>query len=916
MGLSVCLFAGRLRSTHARCSGEMGVCVRWMLILVFLPMIASPAWAAKRLTVAQLEQVLLAERSTRKSDIEIARKINGIELSERLTDVALGRLNKQFASGSLPAMALLLLADKSAFLDPPANELPATPAPDAATQQQLLEAAKKFAVETLPHLPNLLATRTTFSFDDSPQEVTNGGYLQRIGLHLIGSSKAEVSVRNERESPSTHTRTSPSPAQGGLMTWGEFGSTLLIILSDSIQGKTTWSHWEQTPAGVVAVFHYEVPKTASHYEIDTPVEHVEANPGSNRWAYTGGTAAVTTTAMVRNKPGYQGYLWIDPATGTILRVTLVADLKGDSTIERGAILVEYGSVRIADQTVICPVRSLALSSAPDTVNATLKGAATEWLNENLFTSYHMFASTSRILDEQATASALSTTPLTANVRSDQASPADGQKSHPETASALPVPQQAATPSVKAPSEVAATAPVANVETPEQNSASNATDLLSEQRSAAAPLPAAPSTAPSTASQPQPYSPSLAPPSSQGEIPSSSPPFELSVNRLLMPVVVHDKQGRTIGDLTEQDFQVFDEGKPRPITAFNIEKRSTVGSRPAIAAEPNQQPPTNGNAATQTSILPERISVLLFDDMHMTFANIRYVQKAALKALDATLSGSDVAAVVSISGKINSGLTRDRAKLQNAILSLRPEGSNRTNNDDCPKVDYYQADLIENKHDAAALKDVVNQIMTVCSPRTPENIAESLAHSAAMHALSAGRQDVLETYATLKEIVRRMATLPGQRSLLLVSGGFLPIEEEARYAESQVLDLAMQSNVTINAMDARGLYTASMTASDDTQGRSPGQVEEYRRNSMRIAEEAMGELADGTGGTFFHDNNDLDAGFKPVTEASEVVYTLELSLQGVKANGSYHRLKVKVDREGMEIQARRGYFMPKPAKHEK
>jgi VWFA-related protein len=920
MGLRVCFVDCKSSPLTRDAVGKWGRGVRWILIPVFLPMIAFPSWAAKRLTVSQLEQMLITERFAHKSGIEIARKISDVELSERLTDPALERLNKGFASGSQPAMALLLLADRSAFLDPPASELPATPIPDAATQQHLLEAAKKFAVETLPNLPNLLATRTTFSFDDSPQEVMKGGYLQRIGLHLIGSSKAEVSVRNEKENPSTRTGTASSPAQGGLMTWGEFGSTLLIILSDSGEGKTAWSHWENTASGVVAVFHYEVPRTASHYEIDTPVEKVQPNGGSNRWAGNGGMAAMkasSTTAMVRTKPGYQGSLWIDPATGTILRVTLVADLKGNSTIERGAILVDYGPVSIADKTVICPVRSLALSSAPATVNTNFEGAATAWINENLFTDYHMFASTSRILSEQSAASDLSTAPITVNARNDQLSPAGGQKSRPETASTPPVPQQAANGSVKVLSDAPAPAPVAKVETPEQNAASNAIDLLSEQRPAAGPIPAAPTAAPSTASQPQPSSPTPVRPSSEVEIHSSAPPIELNVNRVLVPVVVHDKQGRTVGDLKKEDFQVFDEGKPRPISALNIEKRGTAGSRAAIAAEPDQQPPTNGDAANQTSILPERITVLLFDDMHLTFENITYLQKAALKALDDTLSGSDVAAVVSISGKINSGLTRDRAKLQNAIMSLRPQGINRTDIDDCPKVDYYQADLIENKRDPAALKDVVSQIMNVCSPNTPENLAERLADSSAMHSLSAGREDVLETYATLKEIVRRMATLPGQRSLLLISGGFLPIEEEARYAESQVLDLAMQSNVTINAIDARGLYTASITASDDnTRGRSPGQVEEYRRNSMRIAEEAMGELADGTGGTFFHNNNDLDAGFKAITEESEVVYTLELPLDGVKANGSYHLLEVKVDREGTTVQARRGYFMPKPEKPKK
>ena len=246
------------------------------------------------------------------------------------------------------------------------------------------------------------------------------------------------------------------------------------------------------PTGVVAVFHYEVPKTASHYEIDTPVEQDQHNTGSSRWAYSGGdTTATITTAMVHNKPGYQGSLWVDPATGTIVRVTLVADLKGNSTIERVAILVDYGPVQIADKTVICPVRSLALASAPATVNASIQGDATEWLNENLFTDYHMFASTSRILSEQSAAAVLSAPPITANAPNDQASPAAGEKSRPETASTQPVPQQAATPSVNLPSGVPATVPVAKVETLEQNAASNEAGLLSEQPQAANPIPTAP-----------------------------------------------------------------------------------------------------------------------------------------------------------------------------------------------------------------------------------------------------------------------------------------------------------------------------------------------------------------------------------------------------------------------------------------
>ena len=79
---------------------------------------------------------------------------------------------------------------------------------------------------------------------------------------------------------------------------------------------------------------------------------------------------------------------------------------------------------------------------------------------------------------------------------------------------------------------------------------------------------------------------------------------------------------------------------------------------------------------------------------------------------------------------------------------------------------------------------------------------------------------------------------------------------------------------------------------------------------------MAELADGTGGTYFHNSNDLQGGFQALTVAPEYVYLLELSPENLKADGAYHHLKVKVDRNGVKLQARRGYYAPAPAKKKK
>ena len=79
----------------------------------------------------------------------------------------------------------------------------------------------------------------------------------------------------------------------------------------------------------------------------------------------------------------------------------------------------------------------------------------------------------------------------------------------------------------------------------------------------------------------------------------------------------------------------------------------------------------------------------------------------------------------------------------------------------------------------------------------------------------------------------------------------------------------------------------------------------------MSENVMAELANGTGGTFFHNSNDLEGGFKSLAQAPEFVYLLEMSLDKVKSDGAYHRLKVKVDRDQLKVESRHGYVAPQP-----
>src|SRR6201999_996215 len=122
------------------------------------------------------------------------------------------------------------------------------------------------------------------------------------------------------------------------------------------------------------------------------------------------------------------------------------------------------------------------------------------------------------------------------------------------------------------------------------------------------------------------------------------------------------------------------------------------------------------------------------------------------------------------------------------------------------------DQIVNKDDAKAL-DAAIALVISCMHPTDRNTARIMAESSARSALEMGEHETQVTIFSVTDAVRRMARMPGQRTLLVASPGFLrAIDQDA----GLVIDLAAQSGVVINALDVRGLYTPT-TADASRQG---------------------------------------------------------------------------------------------------
>jgi VWFA-related protein len=200
--------------------------------------------------------------------------------------------------------------------------------------------------------------------------------------------------------------------------------------------------------------------------------------------------------------------------------------------------------------------------------------------------------------------------------------------------------------------------------------------------------------------------------------------------------------------------------------------------------------------------------------------------------------------------------------------------------------------------------------------------DTLLRSAATQTLEIGNRDAHDSLLYIWQVLHSMESLPGQRTLVLVSPGFLTIDQAAMRLQSQIVNLAASLNITISALDVRGLSSPVMSASQSGVGSTyalqTGQNIQSQADAQRANTAVMADLADSAGGAFIHNTNDLEGGLKALLTAPESLYLLELSLQDIKQNGTYHSLKVEVTQPGLaqpnlKIQARKGYFAPQAAK---
>ncbi len=391
-----------------------------------------------------------------------------------------------------------------------------------------------------------------------------------------------------------------------------------------------------------------------------------------------------------------------------------------------------------------------------------------------------------------------------------------------------------------------------------------------------------------------------------QIPDPAVTIRTRVELVMVPVVVRDRDGKAVANLTQKDFELFDKGKLQTINHFSVERGAET--TPNTPASPGTaQTPT----PTDVAVIPTRFIAYLIDDLHLPAGELMAAREAARKHVRAKLQPGDRAAVFTTSGKVRLDFTHDTAAIDQALLRISPQASAMPNRD-CPPVSYYLADAILNQNNSDALEIVMADYLK-CNIAATRTSAGPAVRSAAHRALSQGGLDTQITLATLTGVIRRISSAPGQRLIVLLSSGFF-LTADYRQQESEVMDRAIRARVTVSAVDARGLYVLPLggdptgaTRQDARTATMRSAIEAQRALSE---DESLGEIAQATGGAWFHNSNDILEGLNRVAGAPECFYVLGFSPQNLKLDGMFHSLKVVVKAKNVTAQARHGYFASK------
>jgi hypothetical protein len=348
----------------------------WVLIVLLATI---PAWCARKITVAQLGEMLNDLHEQKKPDAEAANALKQVELTEELTRPKMNSF-VSLVAGPLSTEQIYVLEARSATLPPSPADLSPNPAPDAAVQKAIVDKAAEYVSKAYSQLPRLTATKTTVRFQDNVEAAAPSSGLQggakdvSVGssfvspfqaIHYINSTETAAAIQHGAEQPAAEKDKTPWGANKMIVVTDPVPSLSLVFPEAQESGTIKFLRWQTINGKTAAGFTFEVPKKKAHFPVDVccfPEVDAAGKANFSSAALGGGGVSgnfqtATSWHPYKASVSYHGQLFIDPDTGTVLRMITVADLKQTDVVHQVDTRVDYAPIPVDGKPLVIPIKS-------------------------------------------------------------------------------------------------------------------------------------------------------------------------------------------------------------------------------------------------------------------------------------------------------------------------------------------------------------------------------------------------------------------------------------------------------------------------------------------------------------------------------------------------------------------------------
>jgi VWFA-related protein len=427
---------------------------------------------------------------------------------------------------------------------------------------------------------------------------------------------------------------------------------------------------------------------------------------------------------------------------------------------------------------------------------------------------------------------------------------------------------------------------------------------------------------------------------QGSAPQTSPAssttedevVRITTNLVQLDVVVTDKDGRQVTNLSAEDFEIREDGRTQAITNFSY--ISTVGTPPAPAntaavAAAAVAPPTGRAPVVRPARLNprdvRRTIVLLVDDLGLSFESVARLKPTLHKFVDTQLQPGDLVAIIRTGGNVGAlqQFTTDRRQLHRSVDSMRWNSCSRQG---LHAFSPSSLDLFATPPRSGAFG----------IPPRP------IPGEGGASACSAGA--LLSSMNAIRFVLQGMRELPGRKSMIIISDN-LPVEDRRSQSSMvtgspqggggaaamsvepasgnlsvaaplrRISELAIRASVVIYGIDVRGLPDVSTISPPDisppnASGMTPSQRSarfNLPGNEVDSGREVGASLARQTGGRLIYNTNDIGGSLRRVMEDQKGYYLIGYRPGGETFNRRFHKISVRVKRPGLTARTRTGFY---------